>query len=358
MTRTKVRLDPRRARDRRHRGRQGRRGRRRRGPRERGRHHLRRQQGDAGADGVHDPPQQRRDLRADAGRHAGPARDPADDAAQQGQAAHGVHDLGRRPRRRHHRHLAPPTGRTPPGCSPTRPPSRGRSPGPATSSRCATARAACWSAAATPRPPSTSPRWPGSRPAGVLVEVVNDDGTMKRAPELREFADEHGLAMISIEDLVRYRRRHEVLVERVAETRLPTRHGDFTAYGYRITVDDSEHIALVYGDVVGRRAGADPGALRVPDRRRLRQPPLRLRPAARRGARADRRGGPRRRGLPARPRGPRDRAGRQAAGLPAPGRRPRHRRRQPRPRPARRRAPLRHRHPDAARPRHRAASGC
>jgi len=91
----------------------------------------------------------------------------------------------------------------------------------------------------------------GLTPAGVLVEVVNDDGTMKRAPELRAFADEHGLAMISIEDLVRYRRRHETLVERVAETRLPTRHGDFTAYGYRITVDDSEHIALVYGDVSG-----------------------------------------------------------------------------------------------------------
>ncbi|MBA2952995.1 bifunctional 3,4-dihydroxy-2-butanone-4-phosphate synthase/GTP cyclohydrolase II [Nocardioides sp. MAH-18] len=91
----------------------------------------------------------------------------------------------------------------------------------------------------------------GLTPAGVLVEVVNDDGTMKRAPELREFADEHGLAMISIEDLVRYRRRHENLVERVAETRLPTRFGHFTAYGYRITVDGSEHIALVHGDVSG-----------------------------------------------------------------------------------------------------------
>jgi len=91
----------------------------------------------------------------------------------------------------------------------------------------------------------------GLTPAGVLVEVVNDDGTMKRGPQLREFADEHGLAMISIEDLVRYRRRHETHIERVAETRLPTRHGDFTAYGYRITVDDSEHIALVHGDISG-----------------------------------------------------------------------------------------------------------
>ncbi len=102
-------------------------------------------------------------------------------------------------------------------------------------------------------------RLAGLTPAGVLVEVVNDDGTMKRAPQLREFADEHGLAMISIEDLVRYRRRHENLVERVAETRLPTKHGDFAAYGYRITVDGSEHIALVYGDV----SGAEPVLTRV-----------------------------------------------------------------------------------------------
>ncbi|HEV7876236.1 MAG TPA: bifunctional 3,4-dihydroxy-2-butanone-4-phosphate synthase/GTP cyclohydrolase II [Nocardioides sp.] len=99
----------------------------------------------------------------------------------------------------------------------------------------------------------------GLTPAGVLVEIVNDDGTMKRGPELREFADEHGLAMISIEDLVRYRRRVENLVERVAETRLPTRHGDFTAHGYRITVDGSEHIALVHGDL----SGPDPVLTRV-----------------------------------------------------------------------------------------------
>jgi 3,4-dihydroxy 2-butanone 4-phosphate synthase/GTP cyclohydrolase II len=94
-------------------------------------------------------------------------------------------------------------------------------------------------------------RLAGLTPAGVLVEVVNDDGTMKRGPELREFADEHGLAMISIEALVRFRRRYELHVERVAETRLPTTHGEFTAYGYRITIDDSEHVALVYGDVSG-----------------------------------------------------------------------------------------------------------
>ncbi len=94
-------------------------------------------------------------------------------------------------------------------------------------------------------------RMAGLTPAGVLVEVVNDDGTMKRAGELREFADEHGLAMISIEEMVKYRRRHEHLVTRVAETRLPTRYAEFTAYGYTVTVDDSEHIALVYGDITG-----------------------------------------------------------------------------------------------------------
>jgi len=94
-------------------------------------------------------------------------------------------------------------------------------------------------------------RMAGLQEAGVLAEVVNDDGTMKRAPELREFCDEHDLAMISIEDLVRYRQRTEVLVERVAVTALPTEHGEFTAYGYRIGFDQTEHIALAYGDLSG-----------------------------------------------------------------------------------------------------------
>ncbi len=106
-------------------------------------------------------------------------------------------------------------------------------------------------------------RLAGLTPAGVLVEVVNDDGTMKRGQELRAFADEHGLTMISIDALVRYRRRHEVLVERVAETRLPTRAGDFTAYGYRITVDDSEHVALVRGDIEAAVRRGEPILTRV-----------------------------------------------------------------------------------------------
>jgi 3,4-dihydroxy 2-butanone 4-phosphate synthase/GTP cyclohydrolase II len=98
-------------------------------------------------------------------------------------------------------------------------------------------------------------RLAGLTPAGVLVEVVNDDGTMKRGQQLREFADEHGLRLISIEQLVHYRRRTEMHVERRAETRLPTEHGQFTAFGYRITVDDSEHVALVYGDPADLRDG-------------------------------------------------------------------------------------------------------
>ena len=89
----------------------------------------------------------------------------------------------------------------------------------------------------------------GLRPAGVLCEMVNDDGTMQRRPDLEKFALEHDLVLISIADLVAYRRRHERQVERVVETRLPTEHGDFTAVGYRARVDGAEHVALVYGDL-------------------------------------------------------------------------------------------------------------
>ena len=89
----------------------------------------------------------------------------------------------------------------------------------------------------------------GLRPAGVLCEMVNDDGTMQRRPDLEKFAVEHDLALITIADLVAYRRRRETQVERVVETRLPTEHGDFTAVGYRSLADDGEHVALVHGDL-------------------------------------------------------------------------------------------------------------
>jgi 3,4-dihydroxy 2-butanone 4-phosphate synthase / GTP cyclohydrolase II len=89
----------------------------------------------------------------------------------------------------------------------------------------------------------------GLRPAAVLCEMVNDDGSMMRLPGLREFADEHGLALISIEDLIAYRRRTERQVERVVSTRIPTDHGVFQAVGYRALTDGSEHVALVFGEL-------------------------------------------------------------------------------------------------------------
>ena len=98
-------------------------------------------------------------------------------------------------------------------------------------------------------------RLAGLTPGGVIGEVIHDDGTLMRLPALREFADEHGLALISIEDLKIYRRLHESQVARLAETRLPTEFGTFTALGYRDTVSGAEHIALIYGDP------ASPGAL-------------------------------------------------------------------------------------------------
>jgi 3,4-dihydroxy 2-butanone 4-phosphate synthase/GTP cyclohydrolase II len=91
----------------------------------------------------------------------------------------------------------------------------------------------------------------GLNPAGVLCEVVSekDPSGMAGAEELRAFADEHGLAMISIADLIAYRRRFEKLVERVASARVPLRYGEFTAHGYSSSYDDREHLAFVFGEI-------------------------------------------------------------------------------------------------------------
>ncbi|RLU82257.1 bifunctional 3,4-dihydroxy-2-butanone-4-phosphate synthase/GTP cyclohydrolase II [Streptomyces griseocarneus] len=89
----------------------------------------------------------------------------------------------------------------------------------------------------------------GLRPAAAIVEIAGEDGAMLRLPELVPFARKHGLAIISIEDLVAHRRAGEAAVRREAETRLPTAHGDFRAFGYRSTVDGVEHIALVAGEI-------------------------------------------------------------------------------------------------------------
>jgi 3,4-dihydroxy 2-butanone 4-phosphate synthase / GTP cyclohydrolase II len=92
-------------------------------------------------------------------------------------------------------------------------------------------------------------RLAGLRPAGVLCEIVNDDGTMARLPDLEAFARQHGLTLVSIADLIAYRRRSELLVRRVADARIPTRHGVFRAVGYDSTLDTVEHVALVIGDL-------------------------------------------------------------------------------------------------------------
>lgn len=92
-------------------------------------------------------------------------------------------------------------------------------------------------------------RLAGLRPAAAIVEIAGEDGAMLRLPELIPFARKHGLAIISIEDLIAYRRSSEPTVRREAEIRLPTAFGTFTAYGYRSTVDGVEHLALVAGEV-------------------------------------------------------------------------------------------------------------
>ncbi|HEY5889314.1 MAG TPA: bifunctional 3,4-dihydroxy-2-butanone-4-phosphate synthase/GTP cyclohydrolase II [Acidimicrobiia bacterium] len=93
-------------------------------------------------------------------------------------------------------------------------------------------------------------RLAGKYPAAVLAEVMNDDGTVARLPELEVFARAHGLMIGTIADLIAYRRHHEEkLVERIVETRIPTAHGTFAGVGYRSTVDNRQHIALVYGDI-------------------------------------------------------------------------------------------------------------
>ncbi|MEV5613304.1 bifunctional 3,4-dihydroxy-2-butanone-4-phosphate synthase/GTP cyclohydrolase II [Streptomyces sp. NPDC052225] len=92
-------------------------------------------------------------------------------------------------------------------------------------------------------------RLAGLRPAGAIVEIAGEDGVMLRLPELVPFARKHGLTIISIEDLIAYRKSAEPTVKREATVQLPTAFGEFTAYGYRSTVDGVEHVALVHGEI-------------------------------------------------------------------------------------------------------------
>jgi len=102
-------------------------------------------------------------------------------------------------------------------------------------------------------------RLAGLYPAGVVCEIMNEDGTMARMPQLEVFAEEFGLKIISVADLIAYRRRHEKLVQRVAEASLPTKYGEFTAIAYKSKTDPDEHVALVIGDI----STGEPVLLRV-----------------------------------------------------------------------------------------------
>jgi 3,4-dihydroxy 2-butanone 4-phosphate synthase/GTP cyclohydrolase II len=96
-------------------------------------------------------------------------------------------------------------------------------------------------------------RLAGLIPAAVICEVMNEDGTMARVPDLIPYCERHGLKMITVADLIAYRRRTERLIERIVSTALPTAFGEFTAVGYRSLVDDKHHVAMVKGEVAGRK---------------------------------------------------------------------------------------------------------
>jgi len=92
-------------------------------------------------------------------------------------------------------------------------------------------------------------RLAGLKPAGVICEIMNDDGSMARVPQLTEFCREHGLKMITVAELIRYRMRHERLVKRIGEAMVPTRYGEFRMIAYESQITHNSHIALVQGDV-------------------------------------------------------------------------------------------------------------
>jgi 3,4-dihydroxy 2-butanone 4-phosphate synthase/GTP cyclohydrolase II len=95
-------------------------------------------------------------------------------------------------------------------------------------------------------------RLAGLNPSGVICEVMNDDGTMARVPDLERYCQKHGLKMVTVADLIAYRRRNDKLIERVVEAGLPTKFGDFNVVGFRSLVDDKHHVAMVKGDIEGQ----------------------------------------------------------------------------------------------------------
>ena len=106
-------------------------------------------------------------------------------------------------------------------------------------------------------------RLAGLIPAAVICEIMNDDGTMARVRDLIPYCERHSLKMITVGDLIKYRRRTEKLVERVAEAELPTEYGDFRVVGYRSLLDDKHHVALVKGDVASAAKAGESVLVRV-----------------------------------------------------------------------------------------------
>ncbi len=94
-------------------------------------------------------------------------------------------------------------------------------------------------------------RLAGLNPSGVICEVMNDDGTMARVPDLERYCAKHGLKMVTVSDLIAYRRRNDKLIERVAEAALPTAFGDFRVVGFRSLVDEKHHVAMIKGEIEG-----------------------------------------------------------------------------------------------------------
>ena len=259
----------------------------RRGPRERGRPHDRRAVRHARGDQLHGDARARPHLPLPDSGALRRARAATDDRAQRDAARNRVHGLDRGARGRLHRHLrrrprAHDPGRDRPGSTPhdlVQPghvfPLRAKPGG--VLQRAGQTEASVDLA-----------RLAGLNPAGVVCEIMNEDGTMARVPDLAAFAERHGLKMITVADLIEYRRRTEKLVERVVSVRLPTEHGEFQAIAYRELLDEQAPRRAREGRRRGRRERARPRPLRVPHRRRLPLAALRLRRAARAVARADR----------------------------------------------------------------------
>ena len=142
-------------------------------------------------------------------------------------------------------------------------------------------------------------RLAGLIPAGVICEIMNDDGTMARVPELTEFRRAHGLKMVTVAELIRYRLENEKFIERYAEGEVETRYGRFQGIAYRNLIDSGTHIALTMGDCRDNGADAGAHALEEPLWRRVLRARAAFAGADRRRHETDRRRGPRRDRLPA-----------------------------------------------------------